>query len=130
MNTHLEVTPATAPAAPATTQATEATPERPIPTSTPRIDIYEGEHDVLLLADLPGVTADAVKLDYDRGKLVLTATTSDSHPLGPVRWSRAFLLGRTVQADGIRAELKDGVLRVTLPKVAALRKRTVEVAQG
>lgn len=134
MSTHVEVTPP-ASSRPTATRGTEATRPAPaaesrIPTVTPRVDIYEGEHDILLLVDLPGVTADAVKLDYDRGELKLSAQTPDSQPLGAVNWARTFLVGRTVQADGIRAELKDGVLRVTLPKSPALRRRSVEVASG
>lgn len=100
------------------------------PVVVPRVDIYEGERDVLILADVPGAAPDQVKVEFARGELLLDAPTPADHPLGAVRWRRAFTLGRGVATDTISAELKDGVLRVTLPRTDAPQKRTIEVAVG
>lgn len=96
----------------------------------PRVDIYEGERDVLIVADVPGAAPDQVTVEFERGELLLDAPTPADHPLGAIRWRRAFTLGRGVATDAITAELKDGVLRVTLPRTDAPPKRTIEVAVG
>lgn len=107
-----------------------ASPPRPAPrapAAVPRVDLYEGERDFLLLADLPGVTRDTLTLEVERGELRLSAYTPPEHPLGARRWERRFQLSRGIRADDIHAELKDGVLRVTLPKAEVARKRSIEV---
>lgn len=106
----------------------EPSPQWPI--AAPRVDIYESDEEILLLADLPGVTPDAVRLDLDCGELTLEGLPAADHPLGAVRWRRAFLVPRGIKVEDIRAELKDGVLEVTLPKSEALRKRAVQVTGG
>lgn len=103
---------------------------REVPVVAPRVDIYEGERDVQIVADVPGAAPGEVRVEFERGELVLDAPTPADHPFGAVRWRRSFTLGRTVATDGITAELKDGVLRVTLPRVDVPHKRTIEVAVG
>lgn len=99
-----------------------------VPVSTPRVDIYENDAEVLLLLDVPGVAPGDVHLTIDRGEIALSAPTAADHILGAVRYERAFLVPRGVQADGVLAELRNGVLKIVLPKGDGGRRRTVEVS--
>ena len=102
----------------------------------PAVDIFETERELTLLADLPGVKAKDLKIDLKDNVLTLTA---DETPLeGPeekevVReyrngtYYRQFSLSDTIDQSKIEALLKDGVLRLTLPKVAAATPRKIAV---
>lgn len=93
----------------------------------PACDIFESDTEILLVAELPGVLADGVKLGVENGQLLLDATPPSESPYGDARFQRSFLVPRTVRSEDIQAELKDGLLRVRLPKSDAARKRVVEV---
>ena len=113
-------------------QPLERTRERP--TVAPAVDIYENADHILLVADLPGVTSDHVSIDLEKGELTLSAQrptsqsgTAHSVEFGARDYYRRFLVPRGIDAEKISAELKQGVLRVTLPKSAALKPRKIEV---
>lgn len=111
----------------AETPATRPAPPERTRVATPRVDIYENEQEILLFLDVPGVAAPDVHLELDRSELTLSAVTSTGNPFGPIRWTRTFLVPRGLAADGVKAELRDGVLRVSLPKGESAKRRTVEV---
>ncbi|MBP1742721.1 MAG: heat shock protein Hsp20 [Deltaproteobacteria bacterium] len=102
----------------------------------PAVDIFETEKELTLLADLPGVKAKDLKIDLKDNVLTLTA---DETPLeGPgemdvVReyrtgtYCRQFSLSDTIDQSKIEAVMKDGVLRLSLPKVAAATPRKIAV---
>lgn len=96
----------------------------------PRVDIFDNDAEIVVLADVPGVTPEGVRLDMDRGELRLRAEVPADCALGAVAYARTFLVPRGVKTDDIRAELKNGVLRIVLPKSAELRRRQVEVKAG
>jgi HSP20 family molecular chaperone IbpA len=58
--------------APQTETAAEPTTTRPV--VAPAVDIYENEHEYLVLADLPGVPTDGVRIRFENGELSLDAT--------------------------------------------------------
>jgi len=107
------------------------------PAIPPRVDIYENREEFLLVADLPGVKSDALSIHVEDAELTLEATRSSSTP-GPavvsehrdVDFRRAFLLPQGIDRDKIDAELKNGVLRLHLPKSDALRPRLIQVRAG
>lgn len=107
--------------------------ERPV--LSPRVDILESETEIVLCADLPGADEDAVRLSIERDTMLLEAATrlpaAEGEPLavefGDVLYRRAFLIPKTVDPDGISAELRNGVLRVRMPKNAQPRARRIEV---
>jgi HSP20 family protein len=102
----------------------------------PAVDIFETEKELTLLADLPGVKAKDLKIDLKDNVLTLTA---DETPLeGPgekdvVReyrtgtYYRQFSLSDTIDQSKIEAVMKDGVLRLSLPKVEAATPRKIAV---
>lgn len=117
-----------APAATPAGQPGRTLPERLV-TFQPRVDIYEGEDDWLLLADLPGVEPADVHVKTERDTLELAATGVGLDGTR-IAFRRSFQLARGTAVDAIRAELKDGVLTLTLPKAAEVRSRAIEVKVG
>jgi HSP20 family protein len=106
----------------------------------PAVDILETERELTLLADLPGVKAKDLKIDLDNNVLTLTADEKPFEGSGEKdvfreyrtgRYYRQFSLSDTIDQSKIEAVLKEGVLRLTLPKVEAAtpRKITVKVGQ-
>ncbi len=103
----------------------------------PRVDIYENDEEVLLLADLPGVSQDSLSIHLDKDELTLQATArqaSTRSPLrgefAPVAYRRAFLVPAGIDAERVSADLKQGVLWLHLPKSAALKPRQIQVTAG
>jgi len=95
-------------------------------TVEPSVDIYENDHEVLVLADLPAVNRDAVDIQLDPPELTIAAT-SELPGTGPIRYERRFRVGSTIDPNRIEAELEDGVLRVHLPKAEPYRPRKITV---
>jgi HSP20 family protein len=109
------------------------------PHVVPAMDIFEDENGITLLADLPGVSRENLGLRADADTLVLEATASASGPqdmeliYGEAQlpaYRRQFTLSRELDASRIDAQLKDGVLRLTIPKAEEARPRRIEVRTG
>ena len=106
------------------------------PAVTPWVDIREDAEGVTLVADVPGVPRDGLDIRVEAEQLFIEATARLPAPEGfkllhaelpsPV-YRRAFRLGREMDAAGIQAQLKDGVLTLRIPKVAQARPRRIEV---
>ena len=103
-------------------------------TMLPAVDVYEDEAAVLLEADMPGASAESVRVHLDQGYLVLEARRAGGaegaallSEFRPVDFRRRFQLPDAVDAGGIDAHFKDGVLRVRLPKADRVRQRTIDV---
>lgn len=101
---------------------------------TPAVDIFENENQLTLVADLPGVPKDRLNLGIEKGVLTIEAlapSASDEgnvyREFGTTGYYRRFQLPDTLEFDQVVAELKDGVLRVHMPKAAAARPRKIEV---
>ncbi len=102
----------------------------------PAVDIFETERELTLLADLPGVKAKDLKIDLNDNVLTLTADETALEGPGEkdvIReyrtgsYYRQFSLSDTIDQSKIEAVLKDGVLRLTLPKVEAMTPRKISV---
>lgn len=101
----------------------------------PAVDLIESENEVYLVADIPGVPEGGVDLRIEKNVLTLKAVPEDgviagkklSHTeYGVGEYRRSFILSEDVDRENVTATLKDGVLRVTLPKAAsAVRKISV-----
>ena len=104
---------------------------------TPRADILEGEKEFRVLMDLPGVLHDNLDLSIEDQTLGVKAERTESVPegfetrrgerTGQTTFSRTFSLGNAVNVDGIKAEFKNGVLTITLPKSEKSMPRRIEV---
>lgn len=118
---------------------TPALPQRQQPHVVPPVDVFENEHSITLLADLPGVAREQLQVRIDGDSLVLEATASTNGPqdlqlvYGEAQcpsYRRQFTLSRELDATRIEAQLRDGVLRLTIPKAEEARPRRIEVQAG
>jgi len=109
---------------------------RPAPIQTPFIDIHEGPDGLLLEADLPGVSQGNVTIQLEDNVLTLQAKVDPSVPEGAQllheeyrhgEFQRSFILSDEVDREMISAELKNGVLRLTLPKAERAKTRRIEI---
>jgi HSP20 family protein len=104
---------------------------------TPAVDIHEEAQRFLVRADLPGVKATDIEVTADKGVLTLRGERQidkkevDGHYSRVERvagkFVRTFTLPDNVQTDAIKAQFKDGVLELTIPKVAKVEPRRIEI---
>ena len=113
----------------------QRTDQRPV--VAPAVDIYENAEEVLLVADLPGVGNQDVNIRLEKGELSIEGQRRlgvEGAELATefrfLDFRRAFTVPQGIQAEGIKAEMKHGVLKVHLPKVAALKPRQINVQNG
>lgn len=100
------------------------------PVLTPAVDVFENDDQVLLLADLPGVGPDGLSVEFDKDLLKIEAKRPWKTPDGEavtVTYRRSFNVSPQIDADRVSANLDNGVLRVELPKHAAVRRRRIPI---
>ena len=109
---------------------------RPGPVFTPEVDILETDRELILLADMPGVAADDVKIDLRENLLTLSGDVKPWEEAGENdvlvefdigKYHRQFSLSEIVDQSKIEAKLEDGVLRLTLPKAEKAVPRKIAV---
>ena len=114
----------------------ENMPERShqLPSVTPAVDIYENDDEILLHADMPGVHKKDIAVNIDNGKLTIsgirkieTTGVTAWEEFGDVEYSRSFSVPQTIDVAKVNAELKEGVLRLHLPKSEAAKPRQIEI---
>ena len=105
-------------------------------TLLPPVDIFENSQGVTLWADLPGVTKDRLDVKVHDGNLYIEAEAVVPTPSGlrlqhaeirQPHFARVFSLGADFDASKIEANLKDGVLKLTIPRRDEARPRRIEV---
>ncbi|HVZ45518.1 MAG TPA: Hsp20/alpha crystallin family protein [Ramlibacter sp.] len=106
------------------------------PSVIPPVDVYEDASGITLLADLPGVSKDRLNLRVDADSLMIEATAFTPVPSGMElvygeaqvpSYRRRFTLSRELDTSRIDAQLKDGVLRLVIPKAEEAKPRRIEV---
>lgn len=109
------------------------------PHLVPRVDVVEDPAGITLLADLPGVKKDGLDIRVDGSTLSLEgAFAPDTPPASELafaevrasRYRRSFTLSKELDTSAIDAQLKDGVLKLRIPKLAAVQPRHIEVRVG
>ena len=112
---------------------------RPGPVFRPDVDILERQNEFLVYADLPGADESSVDVRIDKGKLTLDArlgTEPDpkwNEVHSEYRWGsyhREFRVSDDIDAAGVSAKMKDGVLELHLPKTAATQPRTIPITSA
>ena len=109
-------------------------------TWAPAVDIYETENELVLKADLPDVDEKDLDIQIENNMLTIRGERKFNHEVKEDNYlriertygafSRSFSLPNTVNAEAIKAEYKNGVLRVELPKRAESKPRQVKVNVG
>jgi HSP20 family protein len=105
---------------------------------SPAVDIYETENELVLKADIPEVDAKSVGIQVENGTLTLKGERKfeDQQTNGKGfhriersygSFVRAFSLPDTVDTEKVKADCKNGVLTVTVPKKEMAKARTINV---
>jgi HSP20 family protein len=103
---------------------------------SPAVDIYEAHENLVFTCELPGFEKEDIEINVDNGRLTISGERKfeeqegrDYHRLE--RWYgkffRSFQLPTTVDVNNISANLKNGVLTVSVPKREEARPRQIEV---
>lgn len=106
-------------------------------TWSPAVDIHEEEQRFVVHADLPGVKPADIEITAEKGVLSLRGARNveqrnDTGHYSRVervagKFVRTFTLPENVQTDAIKASFKDGVLELTIPKIAKVEPRRIEI---
>ncbi|MFC5427969.1 Hsp20/alpha crystallin family protein [Paraburkholderia denitrificans] len=103
----------------------------------PAVDVFEDSHGITLYADLPGVPREKLDVRVQDGSLHIEAEAVIPTPSGlrlqhgevrhPHFW-RAFTLSPDFDISRIDAQLRDGVLRLTIPRREEAKPRRIQVS--
>lgn len=105
----------------------------------PRVDVFEDEAGITLLADLPGVPRDKLELRIDGDRLLIEGAVATVMPpqlqsvhaeVRVPRYRRTFTLSRELDAGRIEANVKDGVLTLRIPRQEHAKPRRIEIQAG
>jgi len=114
------------------TNSQEYTREGPV--FNPDVDIYETDSELVLIADLPGVLKENLDIDLNENTLTINAHVTQTqkgtivykeYDIGD--YKRSFTISNVIDQSKIQAELKNGILRVVLPKAEAAMPRKIEI---
>lgn len=103
---------------------------------TPAVDIIERKEDIVLVADMPGVDEKTVDITLEKNELTLYGRVEPVLPekytlymseYGIGDYQRVFTLSEEVDREKIQASVKNGVLKVILPRAEALKTRKITV---
>jgi HSP20 family protein len=117
----------------------QAAQQQQQPHVVPPVDVFENDNAITLLADLPGVTRDQLQVRVDGDTLVLEATATTQGPqdmqlvYGEAQcptYRRQFTLSRELDTARVEAQLRDGVLKLTIPKAEEAKPRRIQVQVG
>lgn len=124
-------------------QNVEATPQcersRSSTVYRPAVDVLQSEDAVVLVADMPGVDESGVDLSLERNQLTIRGSVQPANlqdyrltyaEYGVGDFERTFTLSDEIDRTGIDATIKDGVLRIRLPKSKEAASRKITVKAG
>jgi HSP20 family protein len=104
---------------------------------TPALDVYEDKENFIVKAELPGMKKEDIEVSLHDGALSISGErkSEENHEDSEVyraerffgRFQRAVVLPAPVAADKIRAQYKDGILTVTLPKTEEAKPKKIDV---
>ena len=118
---------------------TEAERTRDQTAFVPRVDIYETEEAIVVVADMPGVDENSVDVTLEKGVLTINGYVDPRAPEGYSLahaeyevgdYVRSFSLSNEIDQSSIEATLRDGVLRLTLNKITEAQTRKISVKAG
>jgi HSP20 family protein len=105
----------------------------------PTTDIYESQDALLVVLEMPGVHKNNVDVRVEEGALNIEGRLELSQYEGLVplyteynigHYARSFRLSSKIDQSKIAADLRDGVLTLTLPKAEDAKPRTIQVTSG
>jgi len=114
--------------------------ESNLTTWAPAVDIFENEHELIVKADLPDVKPEELDIRVEnniltiRGERKFEKKVDEKNYLRVERsygsFARSFSLANTVNSEAIKADYKDGVLTLTIPKREEAKPKQIKVNVG
>ena len=116
-------------------------PEEPSATTTwsPAVDIYETEREIMVQAELPGVDRKDITLNLENNVLTLKGERRFEKETKQENYhriersyggfSRAFSIPAIVDDEKIRADYKDGILKIALPKKEQAKHKQIKIGE-
>ena len=104
---------------------------------TPPVDLYETSDAFVLTAELPGLAREQIEIHAEDSRIVIRGARANGQVAcdqyhrverGHGRFSRAFMLPEPIDIESVSADLKDGLLTLTMPKAGGRGARRVEVS--
>ena len=109
------------------------------PVFIPAVDIFENQHALILIADMPGIDSEGVDIHLKDSELTISGrpgreekneVTSIYTEYESGGFLRSFTLSNVIDQAKIEASMKDGVLKVILPKAESAKPRQIVVQTG
>lgn len=103
---------------------------------TPRVDIYEIDNETVLLADMPGVDETSVEVTLEKDLLTIVGHVLhqplDGYELAYAEYrvgdyKRTFIVSDDIDREKLEATVKNGILRLVLPKAETAKARRIEI---
>jgi HSP20 family protein len=114
--------------------------EASLSTWAPAVDIYETEHELVVKADIPEIDPKELDIRVEnnvltiRGERKFEKSVNEDNYLRVERsygtFSRSFSLSNTVNAEGIKADYRHGVLKLNIPKREEAKPKQIKVNVG
>src|SRR5271154_7521937 len=114
--------------------------ESNLTTWAPAVDIFENEHELVVKADLPDVDPKALDIRVEnnlltiRGERKFEKKSTEGNYLRVERaygsFARSFSLANTVNSEAIKADYRDGVLSLSIPKREEAKPKQIKVSVG
>jgi len=111
--------------------------ETPLTNWAPALDVYEDKDNFVVHTELPGLKREDIEVTLEDGGLVISGErkAEEKRNEGEIRrqerfygkFQRALTLPAPVAADKVKAQYKDGVLTVTVPKAEEAKPRKIDV---
>jgi len=109
---------------------------RNVKTFIPRVDIYENKESLFLIADMPGVDEKTVDIELEKNILTITGRAENGmikdaammyseYEIGD--YERVFTLSDEIDREKIVATVKNGVLRLELPKAEKVKPKKIAI---
>ena len=106
----------------------------------PSVDVWETDSDVVYAFDLPGIPEDKISVEVEDGSLTVTGERERTQETEGDRFyrferrfgsfERAIGLPQGVKEDQIKADYKDGVLEIRVPKPEQAKPRRIQIGGG
>jgi HSP20 family protein len=106
----------------------------------PAIEVYENDKEFVLKAELPEIPEKDVRVSIDGGVLTISGERKEEREIKKDKYyrserfygnfTRSFTLPPSVDADGIKATFKDGVMKLTMPKKEISKPKEIKIEAG
>lgn len=95
---------------------------------TPALDVYEDKENFIIKAELPGMKREDIDISLHGGALSISGKRKSETKHEDAEVHRTVTLPAAVAADKVKAQYKDGVLTVTLPKTEEAKPKQIDVS--